>query len=387
MAITHIPADTDDVRPGTPLTEYGSGDLELEDTSADRIKEPFDPQQIRIRTTQMTVDLVLSRIANGELQLDPDFQRQAGIWTKQAQSRLIESLLMRIPLPSFYLDAVDDERWVVIDGLQRLTALRRFVSTQDLRLGHLEFLAQFNGCKYEHLPRPFQRRIQETVLTVFIVEQGTPDQVKFNIFRRINTGGLPLTAQEIRHALNQGAITALLARLADSDAFQQATCRSVQDHRMAARECALRFLAFARTPYTAYTSGDFDEFLSRQMAELNRLAPEDLVGLSTRFERALRASHRIMGEHAFRKVYEHDGRKLPVNKALFEAWTVNLDRLTDAQLDTLAEASDAVVDRFIALLRDTDSGFEAAVSASTGDPAKVRLRFEGIERLLQGLLG
>src|SRR5205807_1989919 len=100
------------------------------------------------------------------------------------------------------------------------------------------------------LPRNFQRRIAETQLTLYVIERGTPHDVKFNIFKRINTGGLPLSAQEIRHALNQGKATDLLAQLAQSQAFKDATNRSIRDDRMDDRECVLRFLAFTLTTYT-----------------------------------------------------------------------------------------------------------------------------------------
>src|SRR5262249_44885897 len=147
------------------------------------------------------------------------------------------------------MDATDDDKWIVVDGLQRLTSLKRFVLDKNLRLCGLEFLSQLKGKAYDELPRNFQRRIAETQVTVYLIEKGTPSDVKFNIFKRINTGGLPLSAQEIRHALNQGKVTKLLAQLANSAEFKKATDNSIRDDRMADREFVLRFLAFTITPY------------------------------------------------------------------------------------------------------------------------------------------
>lgn len=119
--------------------------VERESTVDDGIKEPFDPEKIDVATRNPTVDLLLARIKRGVLDLQPDFQRLAGIWTPRAQSRLIESMLLRIPLPTFYAAESADDTWVIVDGIQRLTTIARFVEPQSigakpLVLSDLEYL-------------------------------------------------------------------------------------------------------------------------------------------------------------------------------------------------------------------------------------------------------
>ncbi|MFC1515790.1 DUF262 domain-containing protein [Thermodesulfobacteriota bacterium] len=353
--------------------------------SDDQITEPFDPTLIRVETKPLSMDLLISRIREKEINLMPDFQRKAGIWSDAAQSRLIESMLIRIPLPAFYMDASDEDEWLVVDGLQRLTAINRFVIKKELKLSGLEFLHHLSGMGFNKLPRNFRRRIKETQVTVYLIEKDTPPEVKFNIFKRINTGGLPLSSQEIRHALNQGAATKVLKKLAGSREFKEATDYGIRDHRMAAQECVLRFIAFTLKPYTSYKSSDLDAFLNSAMVAMNKKKDYELHKLEGSFLRALTVSRDIFGNYAFRKQYIKNSWRNPINKALFETWTVNLSSLNDDQLIELKQKKNELINGFIDLMNGS-SGFDSAISQGTGNVAKVKLRFSEIFELIQEVL-
>ncbi len=363
------------------LPDNGTG-VEQEDISGgERIIDPFDPTLIRVDTRPMTIDLLRSRIEYQELDLAPSFQRKGGIWKDEAQSRLIESMLIRIPLPAFYMDATNDEKWLVVDGLQRLTTIKRFIVERQLRLRGLEFLTQLEGKLYNELLRNYQRRIGETQVTVYLIEKGTPEKVKFN------TGGLPLSTQEIRHALNQGIATQFLAQLANSEEFKKATDYSIRDDRMADRECVLRFLAFTLMPYTKYdkTIESFDDFLNKTMKDLNKMAPQTSDELQRQFKRAMNAAYKIFDKDAFRKRIKDNDPRQPINKALLESWSVNLSQLTDNQLALLIQRRGIVKQKFIALM-NIDRAFNEAISQGTGDQKKVKYRFKAIEDMIVEVL-
>jgi Protein of unknown function DUF262. len=278
------------------------------------------------------------------------------------------------------MDATNEDHWLVVDGLQRLSTLRDFTIHKIMRLQDLEFLTNLHGLNFEQLPRHFQRRIEETQVTVYLIENGTPPQVKFNIFKRINTGGLPLSAQEIRHALNQGPVTSYLKELAESREFLDSTKSGISDKRMAARECVLRFLAFTLVSPEMYTSDDFDEFLSETMAHLNSMTANQREDLGKRFIRAVKWSYLIFGESAFRK----PGGSHPVNKALFEVWTVAIDKQSDSRLEQLKKHQETVLNH-IRYAISSDLEFINAISQGTGDIAKVKLRFSRFQKILEAL--
>ncbi|MGP4049286.1 DUF262 domain-containing protein [Streptomyces sp. 2A115] len=356
----------------------------------DEISAPFRPESIKIETQSTTVDLLLSRLKEGMIDLAPDFQRRAGIWTDVQQSRLIESLLLRIPISSFHMAQDENDDWAVVDGIQRLTAIARFMAPEavkmpPLTLRGLDYLRDHHGKGYEGLSGRLKIRLRETQLVVHIIQQGTPEAVKFNVFSRINTGGLPLTPQEIRHALVDGPVRGYLADLAEDPAFGDATGHSVSNERMADREMVLRFLAFRLSNPAEHTQRDFDQFLVTSMHHINRLSEAQRELLALEFRKAMRCASDIFGDHAFRKWRGGKGAKSPINKALFETVAVNLAILDDHTRETLVTSSDRVLEGFFGLMKDWD--FDRAISVATGDTKKVRKRFTAMAELFQGVVG
>ncbi len=346
--------------------------------------KPYDPQRISVQIKQLSLFQVRRRLEKGGILLRPDFQRHV-VWDAERQSRLIESLLIRIPIPAFFLDATSDQRWEVIDGLQRLTTIQRFCQPirpeQQLRLTGLEFMTELEGKTFAELPSHLQQRIDDdTELTLYLLQPGTPPEAKFTIFSRVNTGGIVLNSQEIRHAVYQGPATRFLAELAHEDGFLDATGRSVSELRMDDRECVLRFLAFRLKSYDEYRE-PLDKFLNQAMEELQRLGkanPTRLSKLRAEFQDAMRKAQLVFGHLAFRKLSENYDKRGPVNKALFESWAISLLSYDSA---TLSAHRQQIVERFMAALSG-DLNYYKSISSYTGNRTAVVRRFQVAEAII-----
>ena len=362
--------------------------VEIEDIGNNLLMEkPFDPKLIDIKQKNLSIDILIKRLSaqpKSEIDLYPDFQRKDDLWDAAKQSRLIESILISFPLPAFYFDGTDNNKWLVVDGLQRLSSLRNFMVIKTLRLTGLEFLNKLEGKKYDELPRTLQRQIEEAQIVAYIINPGTPDEVKFNIFKRVNTGGLLMEAQEIRHAINQGIPAKFVAELAATKEFKEATGYKINPDRMLDREFATRFVAFYIKPVSDYKS-DLDTYMSQRMGELKLLTDEARIEMKHNFIESMKLAKEIFGEWAFRKVFDKNERRKPINKAVFEVWSVELARLTDEERKLLKVKKNKVFDSFITLMND-DETFVASVTSSTGDKTKVIYRYTSIENLIKKVL-
>lgn len=337
-------------------------ELEPEDSVSsleDKI-QPFDPTQINITMAPMALDSLIKRLQNCEINLNTEFQRKGGLWSNTKKSQLIESLLLKIPLPAFYFDASDEGEWLIIDGLQRITAINEFIVRKSLKLEGLEFFNDLNGLGYDELPRQFSRRIDESSLITFTVNEGTPVNVKYNIFKRLNTGGLELTPQEIRHALYQGQATVFLKELSSSKEFLKVTCHSIKTDRMLDQEFVLRFMAVCYYGIENY-DGMPEKFLNETMDYINQQKQDKIENMKETFFKIMTAVYEIFGNYAFRKMAV-DGRRRPLNKAIYEMWCKSVYDLDDGQREKLKEKKQKLITKYIDLCEQND--FQIYVKAS-----------------------
>lgn len=376
--------------PKEEFFENEATDVEVEDVgeTAGEAK-PWDPKKIRISTKPFSLRQVVDMIGDEDIDLAPDFQRLY-VWKPVQRSRLIESILLGIPLPAFYFNQDLKGAMQVVDGVQRLTTIHKFVVGGEV-LSDLEYLKDLEGQRFKDLDVVLRRRFQQTQIFVNVIEPQTPDDVKFDVFRRINTGGSPLTPQEIRHCMSRKRSRELFKQLTNLPAFHQATDGAFKhERRMADREVALRFCAFRSLAqldeYREFSS--LDSFLldfTRRVDGVHLTKPSiteaDLDRISADFERAMRAAIAVFGNTAFRKYPSWARRRGPINRSLFESWAVALADYEPAQL---APHKDEIMKRARALMGEY--AYNAAISQGTGDVSKVKLRFQAAREILRNTL-
>ena len=400
----------------TSNPEEAETGIEEDAKEYEMLDDPFNPEDISINSKLISMDNCLRRLANGTIKLNPDFQRKE-VWTIEKKSQLIESLMLKIPLPMFYVSADEKNTFTVVDGLQRLSTIRDFILGKSyletkgtpialkgigFPLAHLEFWKAYEEKVFAELPTNIQNRILETEFTFTIINPGTPEEVKRNIFKRINTGGMPLSTQEIRNALYTGKSTILLNELATFKEFKLATDYSIKDKRMADKELILRLLSFLIRDFTLYTKTvSVDSFLSDTMIFLNAMPDfntrdfnklvksgkiklediekTDFEKIKVLFKSGMTRAHKLFGRHAFRKSYKNK-RRTPINKSLFEMWGVLLARLKEEEFEFLHNNKKLMMNDYITALKDLS--FQDDLSRNSMKHNSVKTRFEKIQTLI-----
>ncbi|WP_349673085.1 DUF262 domain-containing protein [Lacrimispora sp.] len=366
------------------IINSGEDDIENMDEENEDLEKikPYDTNKVDISPKPLSLDMLIARLENDEIDLLPDFQRKAGLWSDQQQSQLIESLLLRIPLPAFYFDGSNSEKWIVIDGLQRLTALKRFFVDKKLSLSGLEFLKELEKTNVDDMPRAYIRRMKETQIITYIINPGAPINLKYNIFKRINTGGIKLEPQEIRHALFQGRATKFLKRVADCEEFKEATSYAVKTDRMLDREFILRFVGFYELTVSEY-KGSIELFLNSAMEYINKNYNDTYEkNVEELLKTTLKACYSIFGKFAFRRMPDLDKRR-PISKALFETWTCVLARYPKEDLNILILNKDYLVKEYIKM---NTEDIDFIDSIGSGKITAVRRRIEIIEKFVGRIL-
>lgn len=342
-----------------------------EDEDASLGDYPIDTLLIRSETR--TVHDVSRRIEKGGYVMDPDFQRDF-IWPDDKQSKLIESVLMRIPLPVFYLGEDDEGRMIVVDGLQRLSTFVRFVNN-DLRL-KLPHQTELDKKLFKQLSPKLQNRIEDCNLILYIIDAKVPERARLDIFERVNSGE-PLTRQQMRNCLYNGEATRFLKKKAETKLFREATGKSLKTQTMRDREFVNRFCAFQLLPLDTY-KGDMDEWLARALKKMNSLDEASLLKLSNEFQNALKNNFMLFNNHAFRKHVRKQSRRGLLNASLWDVMTTGLAEYSSDQVRLHA---DILKKRFYTLL--TDSDFVSSITYSPNSTRNVRYRFEVTQKMFK----
>lgn len=366
----------------------------------------FDPDDVNVRLQNFRVSELLKLIdpdifkelndenlyeedkgfVDYDVELDIDnedyFQRMPDLWSTERKSLFIESLMIKMPIPMFYLDGTQ-KPWRVIDGLQRLNTIVGFINNK-YALKSLEFLNKecdglyFNDTRF---PGYLRDRILNAELTAYVVNPGTPEDVKYNIFQRINTGGLRLNGQEIRNAIFKGKPVQFTKDLAGEKAFIKATNGKVTPRRMMDREYANRFIAFQVFDYEDY-SGKMDLFLSEALYDLYQRSESDLNEIRSLFKFSMHRADEIFGGYGFYRPKENGEWGRQPNKAVFDTISWNLVELSDNQFTKILNHRDRFIKEYSLYMNKEEAMFKS-VNDTTGSKTAVTNRFRLLNEFLK----
>ncbi|MEO5375704.1 MAG: DUF262 domain-containing protein [Alphaproteobacteria bacterium] len=353
------------------MSQNNPEELEGLDGDEDASWGDYPIDTMLIRNEPRTVHEVLRRIDKGQFVMDPEFQRDF-MWSEDQQSKLIESVLMRIPLPVFYLAEDKLGRLIVVDGLQRLTTFRNFVNNKlKLKLPNRQ---ELNKKQFRELSPKLQNRVEDCSLVLYVIDAKVPPKALLDIFDRVNSG-VPLTRQQMRNCLFVGPATRFLRDEADTKLFKEATGGSIKSDTMRDREVINRFCAFKLLGVSAY-KGDMDEYLAQALEKMNALPEIDIKALSTTLRKSLNNNITVFGRHAFRKFKEGNTGRSVFNVSIWDVMSSNMTRLPS---DISDEKKEEIRAKFINLIDDTQ--FWESVTFGTNQANRVRYRFGAVEKM------
>lgn len=349
------------------------------------VVERFVSAQDRLvlQASDLSLETIAAMVDSGAIDIEPGYQRRAR-WSTAKQAALIESFLLNVPVPPIYLSEEDFGTYSVIDGKQRITAINAFMRG-GLKLSGLEAFSELEGVTFSDLPRELANAlsVRPYIRAVTLLKQSDPE-LKYEVFSRLNTGGVALNAQEIRNVAYRGPLNDLVYELAE-DKFlrQQLKIRGPSSpayNSMADAEFVVRFLTLQSSWKTF--SGDLRRSMDRFMRTNRHATENDLRQRRAAFEKSLQGCKTLWGKDAFKRPVQGGWRDQTL-AGMFDAQMLAVDLLTANELKVLGRRKAKVLDITRGLFEDDE--FESAVRTATNTPSRVRYRVNEMTRELRAL--
>ena len=329
---------------------------------------------------------LVRRINKHSLDLQPDFQR-GYVWDNTKASRLIESILLGIPLPTIYLAEEIDGKQVVIDGQQRLTAVKKFMQN-EFKLTGMQSFSEFNKKTFGDLPKDKQEAIENSSIRTITFKKESDEDLKFAIFERLNTGSVPLNDMELRNCIYRGSYIELLKDLANNEEFRKLIGIKTADKRMKDIELVLRFAALYHSTYLKYEA-PIKTFLNKDAKKYQNISDDDCKDLRNAFYNSVKIINSVFGDKAFKRFYRGNSENTDgyweqkkFNVSLYDAL---MFAFRDKDQNMVMHTKDLIREAIINLMT-TDEMFIDSISKSTSSKEPLQYRCETVERLIKSIL-
>lgn len=341
----------------------------------------------------ISIESLKNKYERGKLDLSPDYQRNY-VMKKTVASRLIESILLNIPIPVIYLAEEEDGSWVVIDGKQRLTSIISFINGKfitdglDFKLTGLKMLSELNGKLFSQLSADDQEKIFNSSLNSVVISKDSDENVKFEIFERLNTGSVPLNEDEIRNNIYRGTYTELLAKLEEDDIFNKIVDKPNYKKRMFYRGMILRFFAFYEQTYLKYKPS-MKTFCNKHLKTLRYMDENKQAEYEHVFKDTVSMVYSVFGKNAFRRLVKDSNSNnykwsnTRINMALFDVEMGGFSTYVDKK-ELVYKHADEIRDAMYNLM--LDEKFVESIEMKTSNTYTVEYRFDVWRNALKEIL-
>ncbi|NDK08364.1 DUF262 domain-containing protein [Candidatus Gracilibacteria bacterium] len=342
----------------------------------------------------ITIREFLSMKQDGDLVLQPEYQRNFVMNQKQS-SRLVESVLMDVPLPVIYLNEEKDGRYSVIDGQQRLTSFLTFIeekifgTNKQFKLIGLNILKELNGKTFSQLQKDEQNKIKTTTLHSIIIKKESNEDIKFEIFERLNTGSIKLNEDEIRNTVYRGKYMDLLSELEDNELFHKLVRKDNYKNRMIYRGMILRFFALYEKSYLNYKPS-IKQFSNKHLREFRNLSDEKVKEYKEVFKNTTELVYSIFGENAFRRYIPGDNENINgywaltrINMAIYDIQMCCFAKYSKNQI---IQKADIIREEFIKLMCNNQKFIDCILN-QTSNKEQLQTRFKIWFEKLEEIIG
>lgn len=325
---------------------------------------PLDEREVFIDKVQLSIFELHRKNVRGDIILQPFYQRK-DIWTRPKKSKLIESVLLNISIPSIYFAERKDGKWEVVDGQQRLKSFFDFLDDK-YSLSQLPVLNHLQNKSFWDLDS-YQRKIEDYQLHIFIIKKESHPDIRFDIFERINEGASQLNAQELRNSIYRGQRIDLIVDLSKNKNFIKLTKGKLQDRRLKDQEAILRFLSFYFKGYDDY-NGNLNSFLNDTLENFDTYK-NNSANFSEVLDSTMESIYDVFGRDAFIKAGSQIRR---MNMSIFDIISYSFAKC-DKQL---IRKHKHIIPALLEDLIDRDPEFKRALTSNTLTKKNVRYRFE-----------
>jgi len=384
--------NTEELQPTSPeLNDVIPDDVE-DDTPLDI---PQERRRVKTDKQDLPVETLTGWVRRGKLNLQPEFQRFY-IWNASKASRLIESLLLEIPIPVVYVAEEADGTYSVVDGQQRLTSLSAFVDGvfpesdgKVFKLTGLRVLKELNGTEFRKLEQRFQEKVLSTPIRMIVIEKDSDPDVKFEVFERLNLGAVALNDMELRNCVCRGSYNQLLRELVENEHLLKVLRQESPHPRMMDRQLILRFLAMWRKTHLKFKS-PMKQFMNQEMEAYKHAAPEQIDEMRKVFLKSIEMANTVFGANAFRRFDageegKPDG-KWESKRLNIALWDTLLYVFSYFDKSQVIPRADSIREEFLDMMSH-DLQFTQYITSATDSTERIQYRADVWLKRMRDLMG